>query len=75
MGWALRQQEYRSFTLHIRCENCMRDTERGVSVPACGQMPLDADDFLESALLDNMSFHCHHCHGVIGRLFGISEGE
>ncbi len=75
MGWALRQQEYQSFTLHIRCENCMRDARRGLTVPVCADMPRDADELLESALLGDMSFRCAHCQGVIGRLFDISVGE
>ncbi|GAA5540418.1 hypothetical protein Brsp02_01020 [Brucella sp. NBRC 113783] len=75
MGWALRQQEYQSFTLHIRCENCLREARRGLSVPACAEMPRDADELVESALLSGMEFRCVHCQGVIGRLVDVTVGE
>ncbi|MBA8846229.1 hypothetical protein HD884_002159 [Ochrobactrum intermedium] len=75
MGWALRQQEYQSFALHIRCENCMVEAVRGVTVPVCTDMPRDADELLESALLGDMSFRCVHCQGVIGRLLNVTVGE
>ncbi len=75
MGWALRQQEYQSFTLHIRCENCMRETERGLTVPVCADMPKDADDLIQSALLSDMRFCCIHCQSVIGRLLDITVGD
>lgn len=44
-------------------------------MPVCADMPRDADELLESALLGDMSFRCAHCQGVIGRLFDISVGE
>lgn len=75
MGWALRQQEFQSFTLHIRCENCMRETERGLTVPVCADMPRDADELIQSALLSDMRFCCIHCHSVIGQLFDITVGD
>ncbi len=75
MGWALRQQEYQSFTLHIRCENCMRETRRELTVPTCAEMPRDADELVENALLSGMAFRCAHCQSVIGRLFDVTVGE
>lgn len=73
MGLA-QTDEYRAFTLHIRCENCMRETTRGVAFPMCAGMPSDADELLSSAVIENVPFQCAQCESVIGRLFGISEG-
>ncbi len=75
MGWALRQHEYQSFTLHIRCENCMRESERGLTVPVCADMPTDADELIQSALLSDMRFCCIHCQSVIGQLLDITVGD
>lgn len=75
MQWAVRQQEFQSFTLHIRCENCMRETQRGLCVPVCADMPRDADDLIESALLNDMSFCCVNCQSVIGQLFNVTVGD
>lgn len=74
MGLALRR-DYRSFHLHIRCENCLRETMRVIEVPPGDGSPDDADELIESGFLGNMNFCCSHCDCVIGQLFGISQGE
>ena len=74
MGLAL-QKPYRAFRLHIRCENCLRETTRALSVPPGDYSPSDADELIESGFLANMAFQCGHCECVIGQLFGISEGD
>lgn len=74
MGLALRETEYRAFTLHIRCTNCMRPTTRGLTFPVCADMPTDADELAESALLGNMKFRCGYCEGMIGQLFNVTTG-
>lgn len=74
MGLAL-GKTYRAFCLHIRCENCLRETTRGLSVPPGDYSPADADELLESGFLSSMAFQCGHCESVIGRLFGISDGD
>ncbi len=74
MGFAQRKT-YRAFCLHIRCENCLRETARGLSVPPGDYSPADPDELIESGFLANMAFQCGHCECVIGQLFGISEGD
>ncbi|OCJ05285.1 hypothetical protein A6U87_14875 [Rhizobium sp. AC44/96] len=73
MGLALLKQA-RQFTLHIRCDNCLRESERVVEMPIGDDVPRDADELIESVFLERLPFRCHPCGGVIGRLFGI-RGE
>ncbi len=74
MGLALRRT-YRAFSLHIRCENCLRETTRLLSVPPGDDAPDDVDELMGSGFLSSMSFRCSHCDCVIGQLFGISDGD
>lgn len=62
------------FTLHIRCENCMRDSMKVVDVPIGDDAPRDADDLTESVYLRTIPFRCRPCGSVIGRLVGIDGG-
>lgn len=61
------------FTLHIRCENCMRDSTRVVEMPVGDDVPRDADELIESVFLESIPFRCQ-CDSVIGRLVGIEGG-
>lgn len=62
------------FMLHIRCENCMRDSEKYVVMPVGEGVPRDADELIESVYLESIPFRCQPCGSVIGRLVGISGG-
>jgi len=70
MGYALRK-EATAFTLRIRCENCMRESERVLEMPEADGVPRDPDELVESALLANLPFGCRPCGGVIGQVIGI----
>ncbi|KAA0684556.1 hypothetical protein DTW90_36060 [Neorhizobium sp. P12A] len=74
MGHAL-LREVAPFTLHIRCENCLRDSEMVVEMPIGDDVPRDAEELIESVFLERIPFRCHPCGGVIGRLTGISGGN
>jgi hypothetical protein len=63
------------FTLHIRCENCMRDSVKVVDMPIGDDVPRDAEELIESVYLEKIPFRCQPCSGVIGRLVGISGGN
>ncbi|MGM5010002.1 hypothetical protein ACD592_12845 [Rhizobium sp. 969_B3_N1_2] len=63
------------FTLYIRCENCMRDSERVVQMPIGDDVPRDADELIESVYLEKIPFRCQPCGSVIGRLVGITGGN
>lgn len=63
------------FTLHIRCDNCLRESEKAVEMPIGDDVPRDADELIESVFLERIPFRCQPCGGVIGRLFGISGGN
>lgn len=67
-------QESSPFTLQIRCENCLRESEREVEMPVGEGVPRDAEELIESVFLEKLPFRCRPCGGVIGRLVGISGG-
>lgn len=58
--------------LHIRCENCLRESSKLLDVPPEADVPTDAYDLEKSGLLQNLTFFCQPCESTIGRLFGIS---
>ena len=60
-----------AFELHIRCENCQRETSRQVTVPLVDDAPRDIDELLDSAFLSSLKYCCRHCQSPIGRLFGV----
>jgi hypothetical protein len=68
-------QSHSPFTLHIRCENCMRDSERTLDMPIGDDAPRDADELVGSVYLESIPFRCQPCGSVIGRLVGINGGS
>lgn len=65
--------EYRAtFELHLRCENCMRESRKVVNVPNVDDAPCDPEDLIDSAFLQSIPYSCRHCHGSIGKLFRIN---
>lgn len=62
------------FTLHIRCENCMRASMTVLEIPVGEGVPRDADELIESVFLERTPFRCQPCGSVIGRLVGIEGG-
>lgn len=63
------------FTLHIRCDNCMRDSVKVIEVPFGDDVPRDADELVGSSFLEQQTFRCRPCGGVIGLITGIEEGN
>jgi hypothetical protein len=57
--------------LHIRCENCTRESTKKVDVPAADDAPIDPEDLIDCAFLQSIAYQCRPCGGVIGRLFRI----
>ncbi|MBX4944613.1 hypothetical protein [Rhizobium binae] len=62
----------REFELQIRCENCMRETTRVLSVPRIDDAPGDVEELLESGFLRSLRFSCVRCESAIGLLVGAS---
>lgn len=62
------------FTLHIRCENCLRHSQKFIVMPVGEGIPRDADELTESVYLETIPFRCQPCGSVIGRLVGIDGG-
>ncbi|MDX0789258.1 hypothetical protein GOD70_22480 [Sinorhizobium medicae] len=63
-----------SFTLHVRCVNCYRESVKCIEVPVVDDAPLDTGELMESAFLDGVHYRCGSCEGLAGQIFGISGG-
>ena len=66
--------EYKTFSLLVRCENCMRESFMGVAVPQGDDSPSDVDELMDSAVLHNLPFKCSACPSLIGKVMCIDEG-
>lgn len=60
-----------AFELHIRCENCARESVRVVEVPDVDDAPQDVEALVGSGLLAGLRYCCAKCESVIGRLFAV----
>lgn len=67
-------QQTAPFTLHLRCDNCMRESTRDILLPVGEGIPRDADELIESAFLGELKFNCRPCGSVIAQLVGIEGG-
>lgn len=72
MTVALRHKP-RVFGLHIRCDNCLRETSRVIEIPPVDDAPCDADELAESGFLDSLGYRCRHCDCQVGRVIGVSQ--
>lgn len=61
--------------LHIRCENCLRESSQVLEVPSDTYVPNDMCDLAQEGYLDHVQFFCAHCESSIGKLFAISGGR
>ena len=73
MGLAVLHQTA-PFTLHLRCDICMRESTRDIRLPVGEGVPRDADELIESAFLADLKFNCRPCGSVIAQLVGIEGG-
>ncbi len=71
MTVALRRRP-RLFTLHIRCDNCLRESARTIEVPPVDDAPCDVDELVESGFISALRFNCV-CAGLVGQIIGISQ--
>ncbi|WP_085025271.1 hypothetical protein [Ensifer aridi] len=71
MSVALRRKP-RLFTLHIRCDNCLRESARRLEVAPVDDAPSDVDELVESGLIGTLRFNCI-CAGLVGQIIGISQ--
>ncbi len=62
----------RLFTLHIRCDNCMRESAQSVEVPPVDDAPCDVDELVESGFISTLRFNCV-CSGLVGQIIGVSQ--
>lgn len=74
MGYAV-LKSHAPFELHIRCQNCERESVSVLDVPMGDNMPRDPDELLDSVFLETVPYRCRHCDSVIGRLFAITGGR
>ncbi len=61
------------YCLHVRCANCVRDSQMTVFVPS-GCDPIEADEFTSSAELGALRYQCSRCEGVVGQIVGVVAG-
>jgi hypothetical protein len=62
--------------MHMRCANCVRPVTQTVSVPRVEDAPSTVDEFLESAALSSVPFHCRQCESTSGILVAVTlDGE
>lgn len=74
MGLA-RVREQSPLRLHIRCENCLRESSKELETREGVNLPDDPYELAEGGYLNNVPFFCVHCDSSIGKLFGISGGS
>jgi hypothetical protein len=60
--------------LHIRCENCLRESSRLLEAPQGVDLPDDPYELAEGGYLNSVPFFCVGCESTIGKLFAISGG-
>jgi hypothetical protein len=63
------------FTLHIRCENCLRESIKEIEIPVGDGAPRDPDELIDSVYLESIPFRCQPCGSAIGQLVGITGGN
>lgn len=66
--------EFRTFTLKIRCENCMREEIMGLGVPDVPGSPTNAEELREGSVLNSAPFQCRKCESIIGQIVDIGVG-
>jgi hypothetical protein len=74
MGLAL-MRNAQPLRLHIRCENCLRETSKVLEPPPGADLPDDPMELAEGGYLNNIPFFCLHCESTIGKLFAVSGGS
>jgi hypothetical protein len=74
MGLAMRKEQS-PLRLHIRCENCLRESSQVLAAPSGYDLPDDPYDLEEGGYLNNQPFFCTYCESSIGKLFAISGGK
>lgn len=63
------------FELHLRCENCRRNSTQMLDVPEAEDAPSDVEELLESAFLQSQVFFCTICESAIGTIVGVNRVE
>lgn len=72
MGMAL-EKSNRSFTLHIRCSNCLMESVKEILGGEGG--PSDEEELIDSGLISQIRFSCIQCESAIGQLVAITRGD
>lgn len=61
------------FRLHLRCDNCIKESIRTLDVPEADDAPCDIDELLDSAFLQSQRFSCDACETPIALIAGIRQ--
>lgn len=65
----------RSFTVFMKCENCLLPHEHKLSVPIEEDTPSTIDELLESAALQHIPFKCRRCESTIAKVVAVKQPE
>lgn len=60
------------FRLHLRCDNCLREQAKTISVPEVDDAPTDVEELLESAFIHQHWATCH-CGEVVTGLVAVTK--
>jgi hypothetical protein len=62
----------RVFLVHSRCGNCDQVHTAKVLVPVEEGAPQDVEEFMDSAALANLAYHCLRCDSSIATLVAVT---
>lgn len=65
----------RSFTVFMKCENCLLPDEYKLAVPIQEEAPSTIDELLESAALASIPFKCRRCESTIAKVVAVKQPE
>lgn len=60
------------FKLHMRCENCLRESSTTLDIPDVVDAPTTVAELRESGVLEHESFVCAECESTIAHLVAIT---
>ncbi|HVI27495.1 hypothetical protein [Hansschlegelia sp.] len=63
------------FKLHLRCENCLKESTQTFDIPDVIDAPTTVADLLESGALEHQPYACRECDSAIGVLIGVTTSK
>ena len=60
------------FKLHLRCENCLRESSKVLDIPDVIDAPTTVAELRDSGVLDAQTFVCIECESTIAHLVAVT---